>query len=338
MATAMPIETNEYRVLLIEPASRAVCARERGDEYRLIRVAVAQHKRLARQVQEALRNMWGLTVIILDCLTTDDCTSPCVLAEILHGELPTEFRSIRPEQLSRDELSERERDLLLAMLDGDTKNLVGRIGWIDNVITWVEVTTGRRVSSKSDVEQHNAGEGFTLVRLRMEAGCSYWVKATGVPNIHERRVTSLLSRLCRGYVPEVVAEQPAWNAWLMRNDGDCIAALPRQASGVMRFMEGAAKSLAELQMKTVGSELELLEAGAFDQRTPVLRTGAEALFAYMDEAMGLQTSTKVPRIEAKRLHGLQKPLRGCLRLRGGVASPRHGAARRYESRQRSGRR
>jgi hypothetical protein len=243
--------------------------------------------------------------MIVDYLTTDDGTSPCAIAELLHGEVPGELRGIQPEQLPSYELSERERALLLATLDGDTKSPFGGIGWIDEAIAWVETVTGRRVSSKADVEQYNAGEGFSLVRLRMEGGCDYWLKATGVPNVHERRVTSLLSKLCRDYVPEVVAEQAAWNAWLMRDDGDHIAALPREASGVMRLLKGAVQSLTELQMRTVGSELDLLEAGAFDHRTRVLRTEAEALFAYMDEAMGLQTSTKVARIETKRLRELQ---------------------------------
>lgn len=305
MATAIPIDTNEYRVLLIEPASRTVCAMQRGGEYRLIRVTVAQNKRLARQLQETLREVWGLGVLILDYMTTEDSVSPCAVAELLHGEVPAGFKGIQSEQLPSDELSEQERALVLAMLDGDTKSRFGGIGWIDEAIAWVEISTGKRVSSKPDVDQYNAGEAFNLIRLRIETGCDYWLKATGVPNMHERRVTSLLSKLCRGCVPEVVAERPDWNAWLMRDNGDHIAALPPEASGVVRFLEDAVESLAELQMRAVGSELDLLEAGAFDQRTPVLRTEADALFAYMDEAMGFQTSTKVPRIEAKRLRELQ---------------------------------
>src|SRR6266851_7112278 len=232
MAAAISIDTNEYRVLLVTPESRGLCVVERGGEYRLIRVTVAQRTRLARQLQKALRDVWGLTVVVLDCLTTDDGTSPCAFAELLHGELPAEFSGIQPEQLPNNELSDRERALLLAILDGDTKTPFGGIGWIDEAIAWVEVATGRRVSSKADMEQYNAGEGFTLVRLRMEGGCDYWLKATGAPNTHESRVTSLLSKLCRGCVPEVVAERPAWNAWLMRDDGERIVALPRDASDV----------------------------------------------------------------------------------------------------------
>jgi hypothetical protein len=305
MTAAIPIDTNEYRVLLVDPESRRLCAVERGGEYRLIRVVVAQRTRLARELQKTLRDAWGLAVLILDILTTEDTSSRCVVAELLHGELPAEFRGIQPEQLPSDELSEQERASLLAVLDGDVKSPFAEIGWMDEAITWLETSTGRRVSSKEDVEQYNAGGGFTLVRFRMERGGDYWLKATGAPNTHERLVTLLLSKLCRGYVPEVVAERPAWNAWLMPNDGHGMAALPREASGVVRLLEGAVESLAELQMKTVGAELDLLEAGALDHRTRVLRTEAEALFAYIDEAMSFQTSTKVVRIETQRLRELQ---------------------------------
>lgn len=305
MGAPISIDTNEYRILLVDAASRGLCVVERGGEYRLIRVVVAQRTRLARALQKTLRNVWGLAVLIVDILATEDSKSPCAVAELLHGEFPAEFKRIPPERLSSEELSEQERASLLAMLNGDTKSPVGGIGWIDEAIAWVETATGRRVSSKSDVEQYNTGGGFTLVRLRMERGCDSWLKATGVPNTHERRVTSLLSKLCGSYVPQVMAERPAWNAWLMCNDGDGIAALPREAPAVERLLEGVVGSLAELQMRTVGAELNLLEAGALDHRTRILRTETEALFAYIDEAMGLQTSTRVTRIETKRLRELQ---------------------------------
>ncbi|HTF70877.1 MAG TPA: phosphotransferase [Edaphobacter sp.] len=305
MTAAIPIDTNEYRILLVDPESRGLYALEREGEYRLIRVVVAQGTRLARELQKTLRDAWGLAVLILNIVTTEDAMSPCAVAELLHGELAPKFRGIQPEQLPSYELSEQERASLLAILDGDTKSPIGGIGWIDEAIAWVETATGRRVSSKADVEQYNAGGGFSLIRLRMEGGCDYWLKATGAPNTHESRITSLLSKLCRGYVPEVVAERPAWNAWLMRDDGDRIVALSGEASDVARLLASAVESLAELQMRTVGAEMDLFAAGAVDHRTRVLRTEAEGLFAYVDEAMGLQTSTKVPRIETKRLCELQ---------------------------------
>lgn len=305
MAAAIPIDMNEYRVVLVDSESRRVCVLVKRNEYRLIRVNVPERTRPARHLQKAVRDAWGLTILVLDCLTAAPSASPCAVAQLLHGGLPREFRAVLPEQIPSDELSDQERALLQAMLDGDSKSPLAHIEWIDETIAWLEASTGTRVSSKADVDQYNAGGGFALVRFGTENGCDFWLKATGAPNTHERPVASLLSDMCPGYVPEVVAERPAWNAWLMRGDGDNIAALPNDATAVVRLLEGAVKSLAMLQLKTVGFERDLFEAGSIDHRTHVLRTEARALFAYLDEVMGLQTSTKVPRIETRRLRELQ---------------------------------
>lgn len=304
MAEILPTEVIDYRVLLIDPESHKVCALGSNGRYRLIRVAVAQRTRLARELQKALRDKWRVAVLILDILPTAGNTQPCAIAEILGGKLPTEFEIVQPEQLLGADLSEQEYSSLLAMLGGQTKSPFGAVGWIDEAIRWIEGAMGTRASSKFEVEQHNAGGGFTLVRFGVQSGCDYWLKATGDPNTHESQVTSLLSRLCCGYVPEVVAERPEWNAWVMRSEG--AAALPVEAPAFARFLESAVESLAELQLRTVGGELELHKAGARDHRTHVLRADAETIFAYISEAMGLQTSTKVSRVETERLRELQK--------------------------------
>ncbi|WP_263408856.1 phosphotransferase [Terriglobus tenax] len=306
MATTLPVITNEYRVLLVDPKSHTLLAQERCGEYCLARVAVPLGTRPARQLQETFRTSWGVTILILDLLAVHDNMSPCAVAELLAGEVPAEFRAVLPEQIRRDELSEEGRSLFQDMLRGTVRSPFTEIGWIDRAIAWLETATGRRLSSKADIEQHNAGGAFTLLRFRTQDGCDYWLKATGAPNLHERNITSLLSRLCAGHVPEVVAEIPEWNAWMMRGQGSVRRALPTEATGIWHVLRGAVKSLAALQMNTVGSEQALFAVGACDHGTHVLRAKAETLFAYIDEAMSLQTSTKVPRLGASRLCELRR--------------------------------
>ena len=50
----------------------------------------------------------------------------------------------------------------------------------------------------------------------------------------------------------------------------------------------------------------MLSLGAFDQRLEVLSADSELLFHKIDEAMSLQTSTKVPRIESAKLRELHE--------------------------------
>jgi hypothetical protein len=306
MTAAIHQDANPYRVVLVHPESRGLYALESESHLYLVRILVEQGTRPARQLQVRLRDEWGLAVVILDILETSDSVSPCAIAELLQSEVPHEFRSVPSEQIPSCELSEQERILVQAVLDGDSASPFARIGWIHEAIAYLEESTGKKVSSVRDVDQYNASGAFCLVRFRMKDKGNFWLKATGAPNTHERMVLLLLSRLCRGFVPEVVAEIPCWNAWFMRGEGDGIAMLPNEASGVLRVLEAAVDTLAALQIRTVESQWDLFQAGAVDHRTHVLQREADALFSYMEEAMAHQTSTKVPRIETKRLLELQK--------------------------------
>ncbi|CAN5708672.1 hypothetical protein BH10ACI4_BH10ACI4_23250 [soil metagenome] len=304
MSLAIHHNPNQYRVVLVHPDSRQLYVLERESNVHLVRMPVEEGTRPARQLQEALRE-WGLAVVILDVLMTKDSASPCAIAELLRSRVAEPFKSVSLEQIPEGELSAQERIALQEILDGDATNPFSRVGWIHQAIQYLEASTGGKVCAKADVEQYNASGTFSLVRFRMVDGCEFWLKATGVPNTHERRMMLLLSDLCRGFVPEVVAEIPAWNAWLMRGEGQGLAALPNDASEVLRLLGSAVDSLAALQRSTVDSEAALFLAGAVDHKMHVLRSEAEALFFYVQEAMGRQISTRVPRIETKRLLELQ---------------------------------
>jgi Phosphotransferase enzyme family len=183
-----------------------------------------------------------------------------------------------------------------------------RIGWMDEVIAWVECATGKRLCRETGVGQHNAGGAFTLLHLLMEDGAGYWLKATAAPNAHERQITVLLSTLCPSCLPRIVAEKTEWNAWLMTGEACGVTSLPTESDDLVHLLGQAVRSLAELQIKTVGRESLLFGAGALDQRLDVIRRNADGLFAYVEEAMSLQTSTKAPQIRAERLKELQEIL------------------------------
>jgi aminoglycoside phosphotransferase (APT) family kinase protein len=102
-----------------------------------------------------------------------------------------------------------------------------------------------------------------------------------------------------------VAEKPEWNAWLMTEEAWGLDGGPTTPYGTIRILGLATLSLADLQIRTAGLESELLGAGAFDQRLHRIRADADMLFGYMGEAMSLQTSTKVSRIETRRLQEIR---------------------------------
>jgi hypothetical protein len=302
------LDVVEYRVVLVDPASRRVKVHAEGSVFHVLRVSIPVGTRAARELRTELLRKWGIRVVILDFLSIGDGNAPCVVAELLTTNTPVHFPAARVDEIPDGELSEQEREHLIRVLGNDVTSPFSRIGWLKEAIAWVEGTTGRRLCPKDGVEQHNAGGAFTLLHFPMEGGQSYWLKATGAPNTHERQITRSLSTLCPPCLPRIVAEKPEWNAWLMTGEACGLTSLPTDPGDLVRLLGQAVQSLAELQIKTIGAQSLLFGAGAFDQRLHVIRTDAEMLFEYIAEAMSFQTSTKVPRISTGRLQEIRKLL------------------------------
>jgi hypothetical protein len=304
--SATTLETVEYRAVIVVPKSSAVLAEETVDGYRLPRISIPLRARPAQQLRKAIQSKWALNVLILEFVKGDDGPASCVMAELLAPAVGSNLIAISLGQISDSDLTEGERVTLVSLLTEECANPFARIGWVDEASTWLETVTGQRILSKSDVEQLNAGGAFTLLRFHTEDGADYWMKATGEPNAHELSITSLLSRLCDGYLPKLIATRPDWNAWLMSGGASPIPELPTDSVMLFSLLEGAVESMAELQLRTMGREQDLLKAGAFDQGMDILLAHSDALFTYLEECMQLQTSTKVPRIEKGRLEELKQ--------------------------------
>jgi hypothetical protein len=170
------------------------------------------------------------------------------------------------------------------------------MSWIDDAIDWAASVTGRRFSTENDVEQLNAGGGFVLLHLRSDDGKSYWLKATGVPNMHELSITSCLSNLYPEFLPKLVAIRNDWNAWLTDDAGEPLSTPPADA-----VFTQAIRSFAFLQTQTICTVDVLLAAGAFDQRIPVLRRDLGDVVAFLIDAMARQTSAKVSPLSRHRV-------------------------------------
>jgi len=298
------VEMTEYRLVLVLPESRKVLAISDVDGYHLPSISIPQWTRPAEQLQDAIHAAWKLRILILDFFHGSPL---CAVAEVLVPGQPIGLKAVSLEQLQTSELSEQQRAQIASILDSDShaSSPFSRVGWIDEAITWLESETGRKLSSKRDIEQYNAGGEFALVRFRMEDDWNYWLKATGQPNAHELSITTLLSKLCGGYLPELISSKPAWNAWLMSGEATSVTEIPTAPFQLFTLLEDAVECMAKLQMKTQGHNLDLRDAGAFDQGMQVFQNHATELFDFLEEAMSLQTSTEAPRLEKKRIQELR---------------------------------
>jgi hypothetical protein len=298
------VEMIEYLLVLVLPDSHKLLAISDLDGYRLPSISIPQWTRPAQQLQKAIRATWRLHVLVLDFFQDSPL---CATAEVLVPSETTDLRPVLLEQLRFFEFSGQQVERLASLLAGisHANSASSQLGWIDDAITWLESETGEKLISKSAIEQYNAGGGSALVQFHMEDHRDYWLKATGGPNAHEFSITSFLSKLCGDYLPEIVSSRSAWNAWLMSGEAGGVVEIPREPSALFRLLEDAVECMAQLQMRVQGRTLALLHAGAFNQGTRIFQEHSAELFDYLEEAMSLQTSTKAPRLERKRLQDIR---------------------------------
>ncbi|MFT4111313.1 phosphotransferase [Silvibacterium sp.] len=294
----------EYRIVLLHPRSFGVLVTSYVDTASyLIRVRISGFARIAPQLLDGLKKDWGLQGIILDIFPERDQQGPWAVVKVFTETIPSCLRVVAIDTIVGSDLSESERPVVSKIQNGTAGNQFSWREWIEEAIEWVETVTQRRVASKLDISQYNAGGEFTLIRFPMKDGNAYWLKATGQSNSHELRITSLLARLCRDSVSEIIAVHPLWNAWLMPDLGRDVESVDDSAQR-LRILELAVKQLAQLQLSTAGHEAELIAEGAFDQRVSRMRSTSEQLFDQIREAMCLQTSMKGLRLDETRLRRL----------------------------------
>lgn len=295
----------ECRVALVEPGSRTLLALQLHNGPRLPRILISARQRWARQIQCRLERDWHLSGAVAEFLPFNTCEPHCVVVELLTTDFPIPFQPTRIEELASTELSDRERDDLSAILDDRTASPVSRIGWIDDALRWIEEMTGLHSCVKRSIEQYNAGRGFALLRVPVQDGQCFWLKATSFPNEHERGLTKLLSNLCPEALPMWISERSDWNAWLMADDRDA-APPPSLRDEASQYLVNAVKSLAKLQSRTVGKETALLHAGAFDQSMSRLRSDTDPLFSFIAEAMQHAVPDGETPMKTDRLDELQQ--------------------------------
>lgn len=295
-----------YALVLLLPDSREILVRNGGNGNVLPCISIPQRVRPAQELCKAIHGKWGIHVLVLDFLSPKGTSPACAVLEVLVAPTESGWKAVPLEQLAPGELTDEQYCTVARIVSGEGLSPFSRIGWIYEALRWLETATGETVLSKLGIAQYNAGGHFSLIRLHSESGGSYWLKATGEPNVHEMHVTTLLSKLCSRCLPNLIATKPAWNAWLMVDEAESFKETPLDTEPHYQRMENAVISMAELQIGTVGHKTTLLSAGAFDQSANLLLEHSRALFDYLEQAFSLQTSTKAPRLAKERIRKVRE--------------------------------
>jgi hypothetical protein len=165
-----------------------------------------------------------------------------------------------------------------------------RPGWLNELLNWAQMQIyplGLRITG--GIRQLNASASFSLVRLET-SGPAMWFKATGEPNRHELPISLSLARLFPKHVPTIHAVHSAWNGWLSEGvDGLSLDDLSESSAWV-----SAARSLAELQIDSIGRHFDLIENQCKDLRLPHLLEQIDPFLERMAHLMAAQEKQTPP--------------------------------------------
>jgi hypothetical protein len=155
-----------------------------------------------------------------------------------------------------------------------------------------------------------------LIRFETD-GSALWFKAVGEPNVHEYSITRKLSTAFPEFVPHILGTRSEWNAWLMPEaEGSSL-----DAASLDEAWETAAKSLAMLQIASLGRRFELIDAGCKDLRPCALRNLVVPFFDSMAELMTHQTKLSPAPLSRRELSALGQEIRLALEELGSDGLP-----------------
>jgi hypothetical protein len=289
-----------YRVAILSADLRTVLARRHRGTTSLPRIRVSRGQRPAAAIQEFACSKWALNLVVLYVMPHSDATSVCAIAHVPTFQGLDAWSFVLPTQLPSSEVSDPERRTIAAICSGEEcLGVFSRPGWVAEAFSWIQQKVGSRAALTGKISQLNATGTFALA--------DYWMKATGDPNRHELSTTAALAQICPRYLPALVATRPEWNAWLMEDAGEPLTFQADESS-----RNAVVRSLARLQIGTVGSTDDLLAAGIADQRLPTVRRHLVELLEFIRHATGLQVSTAVPRVSSARIHEIGRLLKDAL--------------------------
>jgi hypothetical protein len=249
--------TEECRVAIVEPSTRKLVAIMPLTQLTLPRVVVPLYVRHAEAATRLLAQEFGLCTIQLALLPDEHGRMSCAIHELLSPPalLPRHASLITLKELPSEELSDRERNLVLRFQEGKESHFgrFAQVGWLEALITTLGFPRDRAKMPR--IRQLNQSIDFCLLSLTTDANRTFWFKAVGDPNKNEFVFTAELARRFPAYLPKIVHTLPEWNAWVTSN----VDGAPLNSSFDMALHRRALEALAVMQ-KGLANEIELFVA------------------------------------------------------------------------------
>ncbi len=308
-------ETDAWRILLFARNGAEVLILKRPLGLGLPVLHIPRHQRVASALNLEAKRTWDLETVCVApfSISHPDRASGAVHYHIVEALGSKDLRRIAPKTMTVAALKADAfldvRDYLAirrAMKLDTSDFLPGQMGpfsecgAFQHISSWIDEQLeplGRR--RDGTFHQLHANESFALVRFGTREG-AVWFKATGTPNQRELAITQRLAALFPRFMPQIVSLRGDWNAWLTGEvEGTSLDSHRDLAAWCC-----AARSLALLQVASVGSASSILSSGAHDARAAVLLSRAAPFLAEIEKLMERQTKIAPRRLSASEIRSL----------------------------------
>jgi hypothetical protein len=311
-----------YRVFILADCGSRLLVIANGLRFALPEVQIPAFARTPESLAAAVRRDWALEVICLypaEALGGQPSESHLwrhYLTEI-HGSQPTVRQDmwVSVSSLTQQSFSDgNDYQALLTCLARCCPHCNPHaaafevVGWFETVSRWIsDVIKLSGLQLTGAFCQLNASPGFSLIRFATNRQ-AVWFKAVGPPNVRELRITLYLTQIAPAFTPKILGARVKWNAWLM---AEVEGSHPDDQSD-METWATVAKTLARLQIASVGHSLHLINAGCRDMRVGTLLDGLDRFFEVIAFLMSQQTKEVPPPLSQDELRTLATQLKSLL--------------------------
>jgi len=314
-------ERIRYRVILLSANGMQVLLVRNGMLLAFPQVELPRFQRIAPHVATTFKRDWEQEIICLFSLASDvDChAASCpryYVAQALRCQHA--WRGSKWIQVSALDPSEfqdkNEHDTLIACLARLNRSAASgsgpfeQLGWFSQLTAWIGeciAPSGLRLTGA--FHQLNASPTFSLIRFETN-GSAVWFKAVGEPNVHELPVSQYLAQFCPAFVPRILAVREEWNAWLAVE----VPGTHLDEHSDIGTWTLVTKTLADLQIASIGNMQHLIEAGCRDVRANTLVEVVDPFLDVMANLMEQQTKRSPAPLGRAELAALGTHVKGAL--------------------------
>lgn len=318
-ATPLEQEMESWRILLFGREGGELLLFRGASGLRLPELHIPRWQRPAAILNAEAERLWKVKTVCVSPLETSDQSRPkYYVMEVLD---PKELERIAPNFVTlsavREDSFARAADYaaMLQIMGQQGKGSNGHgtpfvdLGSFRRISSWVERQLNPLgLQWDGSFQQFHADASFALIRFSTNQ-TAYWLKAVGEPNLRELPITLLLASRFPRHVPQPLAVQAEWNAWLTPEAEGQALSLSATPAGWLQ----AAESLAELQLASIQHVPNILAAGARDVRSQHLVELAASFFCVMEQTMEAQTKTGPQKLSRQEIAKVCNQVKNALR-------------------------